>query len=77
MTNRIALFRCTRSRKVLYCGEYPEENYVEMGSGFPPFGVEAIAWLEKNNCIVDMPYDGGVAFDNFVQIHERTMRREI
>lgn len=75
---RIALFRCTRSGKVLYCGEV--ENRIEMGSGFPPSNVVAsddiIKWLDTNNCIVDMPYDGGAVFDNFVQTHKRTMKRE-
>jgi hypothetical protein len=55
-----------------------EGKIIEMGSGFPPnnlSGAEVVTWLHNNNCIVTMPYDGGRAFNDFVSIHSKALRR--
>lgn len=69
--SRVALFKCTRSGKVVYCFE--GDNYLEFGSGYPD-QTDLIDWLEKQGNIREIPFEKSY-FDNFVNTYSRTMVR--
>jgi hypothetical protein len=72
---RCALFRCNRTRKVIYCEESLDDLY--LGSGFPPDTLspyEIVDWLHAHNAVRCESLKEGY-FDNFINTYSKTMSR--